>query len=217
MNARRLQQLRSDLRRVVSARRRALAAVSAALAVGVGITAARPSPPPTTQVVVAARDLAGGAIVGPDDVRTVAWPAGAVPSGALVDATGAQGATLAGPMRSGEPVTDARVLGPGLLGGYPAGSVLTTLRVAEPVTGTVIHVGDSVDVVAADPQARTEATILARAVRVVAVPPAPDGTTVTDGIVVVVAVDEATALRLADAAVRSQLSLLLTALAATQR
>ena len=60
----------------------------------------------------------------------------------------ATGRTLAGPIRAGELLTDARVIGPGLLTGQPAGTVAMPIRLGDPVTGTLVRAGDRVDVLA---------------------------------------------------------------------
>lgn len=211
MTSQRLRTFRSDLRRAIAARRRPLAAIFAAAAVVSGISAARPPPPPTTPVVVSTRDLPTGTLLSATDVDTVPWPSDAVPAGALGAGDLPLGRTVAGPVRTGEALTDLRLVQPGLLVGFPPGSVLTTIRIADPASASVAHVGDVVDVVGADPQGHTAAGVVASGVRIVAVPAvAADAMTVSDGLVIVVAVDEGTALRLADAAVRLQLSVLLT-------
>ena len=210
MTSQRLRAFRADLRRAIAARRRPLAAIFAAAAVASGISAARPPPPPTAHLIVATRDLPTGTLLGADDVDTVAWVRDTVPSGALDDLP--LGRTVAAPVRAGEPLTDVRLVQPGLLAGHPPGSVLATVRITDPAAASVVHVGDAVDVVGADPQAQTAATVVASGVRVVAIPAEfANAMTVSEGVVLVVAVDESTALRLADAAVRLQLSVLLTA------
>lgn len=207
----RLRAFRSDLRRAIAARRRPLAAICAAAAVVSGISAARPPAPPTTPIVVSAHDLPAGHVLSDDDITTVAWPSADLPAGTLDADAPPLGRTIAAPMRAGEPMTDVRLLQPGLLADYPPGHVLTTIRTADPATAGVIHVGDTVDVVGADPQGRTPAVVLAREVPILSVlEAAADGVTVSEGPVLVIAVDEATAVRLADAAVRLQLSVLLT-------
>lgn len=212
MTSPRLAAFRTDLRRAIAARRRPLAAILAAAAVVSGISAARPPPPPTTPVVVSTRDLPTGTQLDADDLDTVWWASDTVPAGALDADDLPLGRAVAGPVRAGEPLTDVRLVQPSLLAGYPPESVVATVRIADPATAGVVHVGDVVDVVGADPQGRTVASVVARGVRVVAMPPASaDAMTVSDGIVLVVAVDADTALRLADAAVRLQLSVLLTA------
>jgi hypothetical protein len=87
--------------------------------------------------------------------------------------------------------------------------VLTTIRTADPAASGIIEVGDTVDIVGADPQGRTAAVVVSRAVPVVSVlEAAADAVTVGEGPVLVLAVDESTAVRLADAAVRLQLTVL---------
>jgi len=209
VTSQRLRAFRSDLRRAIAARRRPLAALCAAAAVGSGISAARPSPDPTTPVLVSASDLAAGTVLAEGDLTTVAWRSDHVPDGALDAGEPPLGQTIAAPMRAGEPLTDIRLLQPGLLAGHPPGTVLTTIRTADPATMGIVHVGDAVDVVGADPQGRTPAVVLGRSVPVVSVlEGAADAMPGGEGPVLVVAVDESTAVRLADAAVRLQLSVL---------
>lgn len=150
-------------------------------------------------------------MLGSGDLVTSEWPRGTAPAAAITADHLPLGRTIAGPMRAGEPLTDVRLVQPGLLEGYPAGDVLATIRVADPATGSLIAVGDAVDVIGADPQGRVTATIVARGAPVVSIPEKPaDALTVSDGLVLILAVPEGTALRLADAAVRLQLSVLLT-------
>jgi hypothetical protein len=67
-----------------------------------------------TEIVVAARDLASGVELTADDVRLENRTAATVPEGAQSDVGAVVGATLAGPTRRGEVLTDVRVLGPRL-------------------------------------------------------------------------------------------------------
>ncbi|CAN5600637.1 MAG: SAF domain-containing protein [Nocardioidaceae bacterium] len=211
MKAPALRSFRADLRRAIAARRRPLAAICAAAAVASGISAARPPPPPVTTVVVAARDLPAGAVLGTSDLTTSAWPRGTAPAAAISADELPLGRTVAGPMRAGEPLTDVRLVQPGLLEGYPADSVLAMIRVADPAASSVVAVGDVVDVIGADPQGRAPAIVVARGAPVVSLPEKPaDALSVSDGLVLILAVPEGSALRLADAAVRLQLSVLLT-------
>lgn len=197
-------------RRTVLARRRPLAAAAAALAVGTGVSAARPPDPPTTQVLVAARDLPAGSLLAAGDVRTVDLPVDLVPAGAL-DALprSLTGATLTGPVREGETLTDWRVVRGLAATALPAGDVLTSVRLADPAALVLLETGRRIDLVAADPAGEQAATVVAADALVVAVPAGDTGDGalgVGSGPVVVLAVPPATALALADAAVRSQLS-----------
>jgi pilus assembly protein CpaB len=221
----------SALRRAISWHRRLLAAGLAAGAVGATITAVRPAPPDAVVVVAAARDLRGGAALQPRDLRTVRLPAHAVPAGALRPGDRALGRVLAAPLRRGEPLTDVRLVGPGLLPGYAgpgADVVAAPVRVADGATVRLLRVGDRVDVLAAtggfagldeamapgSPAAPVErARIVARSAPVIALPAGDDGdpvwggaTSAGDGALVVLAVPAPTAGDLAAAAATGQLS-----------
>jgi Flp pilus assembly protein CpaB len=206
MSRTRLESLRRDLRRAVLARRRVLAAIFAALAVVTTVQAARPDTA-TRSVVVAASDLRAGDTLGASDVETVEVEPDLVPAGAVDPVTPPFGRTLAGPVRAGEPLTDVRLVQAELLAGFAPGTVLATIRVLDPSTAALVEPGDQVDVVGTDPRGgatsvvATDATVVAR--------PAADTTTLGDGAPLVLAVDEPTALALADASVRQQLTILI--------
>ncbi len=199
---------RRRLRRAVLARRRPLAALLAALAVLVGLQAAAPSPAPTRGVLVAARDLAGGTVVGAGDVVPGHLPPENVPAGAVTLAEHVVGRTTTGPVRAGEPITDVRLVSGSLLDGYP-GLVAAPVRVGDPGAVGLLGIGDRVDVIAADPQGGSEALVVAHEVPVVALPQAED-TALASGGLVVLAVSEDTARDLAAAAVSSYLSVVIT-------
>ena len=82
------------------------------------------------------------------DLATVEFRPGSAPDG-LVDVPA--GRVLAAPVRRGEPVTDARLVGPALAEGNP-GMVATPVRIPDAAMAALLHVGDRVDVLAADPQ-----------------------------------------------------------------
>jgi hypothetical protein len=134
---------------VLNRRRRVVAAVLVAVAALIVAAGLRAPPPPTVGVLAAAHDLAGGAALGAADVVTVRLPPAAVPDGALRGR--AAGRRTAGPLRRGEPLTDARLLGPGLLAGYPPGTVAAPVRVADADVGALLQSGDHVDILAAAP------------------------------------------------------------------
>lgn len=207
-----LSRWRTRVRRAVLARRRPLAALAAALAVVTGVSAARPPAPATARVLVAARDLPAGSTLDAAALRTVDVPVEAVPSGALGTAPATlAGATLTGPVRAGEMVTDWRIVRSLPSDALPPGQVLTSVRLADPAALVLLEPGRRVDLVAADPSGEQPAFVVAAEALVVAV---PDGDTtdgavgVASGPVVVLAVPPATAVQLADAAVRSQLSVM---------
>jgi Flp pilus assembly protein CpaB len=178
----------------------ALAALTTVRAHGSG--AALPGHP----VVVAARDLAAGAALSAVDVRVRSWPDELRPAGALSRSGEAVGRRLGGPVRAGEALTTARLAGAGLATGLPP-----SLRaVPVDVRGAgLVHAGDTIDLVAADATddpsgigaaGAPVAHVVADGVRVLSVTGAAasrvddDG---ADGVEVVVAVDRATALRIA--------------------
>jgi len=114
-------------------------------------------------------------------------------------------------VRSGEPVTDARLVGPGLTAGLgPRESSAVPVRLADPESAALVRAGDRVDVLgtpveadgAAGAQA-AEAVEVAAGVRVLAVLRGRDG---TDGVVLVVAAAPAASRRLAGAAARHRLT-----------
>ena len=170
-------------RRAVQARRRPLAAVLAGVAVLAGLRTLAPPPVPTVEVLVAARDLAAGSVVGSDDVLPAAYSPGLAPHGLAEDPVGR---VLAAPLRQGEPVTDVRLVGPSLTEGYD-GLVAVPVRLPDAGSVALLRVGDRIDLVATDPEAGAART-LASAVPVLALPqPAGtgDGAGITGRLVVV--------------------------------
>ncbi|MEN3540262.1 SAF domain-containing protein [Microbispora sp. ZYX-F-249] len=99
------------LRRLAGRRRRPIAAVLAGAAVACVLLAVRT--PDGVEVLAAARDLPGGRLAS-SDVMVVRLPPDAVPAGAYAPGTPVTGRVVAGALRRGEPLTDARLLGPGL-------------------------------------------------------------------------------------------------------
>jgi Flp pilus assembly protein CpaB len=199
--------------------------------------AAGASPASSVPVLVAARDLPAGVVLGAADVRSVPMPRATVPAGVLRPAA-AVGRRVGAPMRRGEPVVDVRLLGPGLTAGLtdPA-TVAVPVRVADRATAELAHAGDRVDLLAvpAEPVAggvsaggpepggaaaggpssggavtddQAGAAVLAEDVRILAVLGTP-GASVEDGAVLVVAADLTTARRLAVAMARQRVSVAL--------
>jgi Flp pilus assembly protein CpaB len=105
-----------------------------AAAVAAGLSAVSPAAKAAgAPVLVAARDLPAGAVVAAHDVAVELVPPATVPDGALRRRAEAVGRMLAGPVRRGEPLTDARLAGPGLLTGLAGTGVSTADRVGVPV------------------------------------------------------------------------------------
>src|SRR5689334_3512495 len=191
-----------DLSRAARWHRRLLAGAAAAAAVYFGLTSLAPAPPPTVSVLAAARDLPGGAVPGPDDLRSLELPADTVPSGVLGPDSDLAGRVLSGPVRSGEPLTDARFLGPGLV---PPGSVAYPFRIDDAAVSALLRVGDRIDLYAGTSTAAATAGRIARAVQVIALPASR-----TNGALIVVSVSPAVASKLAQATTNARISVALT-------
>ena len=176
-----------------------------------------------SEVLVAAHDLQAGRRLTDQDVRSAQLPTAAVPAHALTPGTSVNGRAPAGPVRSGEPLTDVRLLGPALLDELSRqdGRVLVAapVRIGDVAAVGLLQAGDTVDVLAAgsspeesgpvadtDPQPSAgPARIVAAGARVLAVPTA-ETTDPTGGALIVVAVPPATAADVASAAGTSRLS-----------
>jgi Flp pilus assembly protein CpaB len=161
------------LARAVLARRRPLAAVCAAVAVTAALRAQAAPAPARVEVVTAAHDVAAGVALRPGDLTRSGYDPASVPSGVLHEAA-AVGRTTASPLRAGEPVTDVRLVAPGLLTGYP-GRVAVPLRIGDAGAVRLLRVGDRVQLLAADPRGGRAATVLARDAPVVAIPDSAAG------------------------------------------
>ena len=107
-------------------------------------------------------------MLGADDVTTARFAPGTVPSGHLRDPVGRQ---LAGPLRRGQPITDAALLGASLVRDRPD-LVALPVRLPDTAMAELLRVGDEIDLVAADPQGGAAATV-ARDALVLALPPPP--------------------------------------------
>lgn len=156
---------RGPLRRFIDRRRRTLAAAFLCLAAGAAVYQLTPPSAALVPVAVAARDLPAGASLSPSDLSVARLPAETVPQRAESDPARLEGQRTAGPLRRGEPVTDASLVGPGLLAGTPAGTAAVPVRIADPASVTLLSPGQLVDLVlSADAagQPQTGATLAAR-------------------------------------------------------
>jgi len=184
-------------------RRRLLAGLSAAAAVYCGLTVVSPPPSPTVAVLAAARDLAGGSPPTARDLRTVRLPPSVVPTGALHPGTDLTQRVLAGPVRSGEPLTDARFLTPTSL---PAGHFAYPVRVDDPDLTALLQVGDRIDLYAATSTSGDSATPLASAIRVIALPAPRASITASSGALVVIGAGRDVIARIAQAAANTRIT-----------
>jgi pilus assembly protein CpaB len=213
-------------RLIIGAHRRLAAAALAAAAAVLALAGARPAADPrgqapTRTAVVAAADLGAGETLGAGEVREVALPVGAVPVGTATRRGDVIGRTLAGAVRRGEPLTDARLVGPGLLTAaqVAAGLVAAPVRIADPGTVTLVRAGDHVDVLATTTTGQAGlVTPVAEDVAVLAVPHVSTDPTAAggDGALIVLAARGSAAVALAGAAVTSRLSITLRAPATEQ-
>lgn len=166
------------------------------------VVALRPDPAhQQREVVVAVRDLAPGVTLSAADVTVSRRPAPTVPEGALTDVDAVVGASLAGPSRRGEVLTDARVLGSRLAGlSVGPDARVVPLHLADAAVLDLIRPGDVVDVLgapSADPDARPR--VVASHAVVVLVSARPTGPGAADERVVLVALPAAAAHALAGA------------------
>ncbi len=219
-------------RRALLRHRRAVMAALVVLAVASGFAALAPVPAPGVWVVAATRDLPAGTRIDDGDVTLRRLSRADAAPGALSSLARARGALLASAVGAAEVLTDARLVGPSLLDASPAGTVAVPVRLAEPGLGALVRAGSLVDVMstaALDPTASLDlgsgltqsgaarapisTAVVAAGVRVLAVASsAQSGGLTSDpgsGTLLVLATDEATAVRLADASATSRLSVAL--------
>jgi pilus assembly protein CpaB len=160
-------------------------------------------------VVVAAADLVAGATVTASDLAVRSWPGDLVPAGALRAPAAAEGRVLAGAARAGEVLTDVRLAGPELAaqvhGGPDAAAV--PVRLADADVAALLVPGSRVDVVTAGASAG-EPVVLAEAAAVLAVLPPATGPG-SRGRLVLVAMSQALATRVAAAALAEQVAITL--------
>lgn len=167
--------------------------------------------PAGVRIVVADRDLGVAHTLTLRDLTTAAWPRTVVPAGAAARPGQLVGRRLAGPVRVGEAVTDARLVGSGMTDGLPPGQVAVSVPTG-PGVAALVHPGDRVDVLAGPPEdvglagvstqpdsatdsARGDATVIVEAAAVLAVLPAAAAFDNSDA-QVIVATDRGTALRI---------------------
>jgi len=195
--------LRPDWLRTVAARRTA----AAALVVLAAVVAFRSDPDgDQTDVVVAARDLQPGVALTAGDVRLEKHAATTIPDGTKSQIDDVVGATLAGPARRGEVLTDVRLLGPRLAeSAAGADARIVPLHLADSALLDLVRAGDVVDVLAAgapNSSADTETAphLVATDAVVVLVSPRPAQRGPGNERVVLVALPAATAHRVAGVA-----------------
>jgi len=212
----RLRRSRRALRRALLLRGRLLAVLAVAAGFVAGARWAPPAAPTGVATPAAALDLPAGHRIVPGDLMTIRLPSGLRPDGVPADP---RDQVLAAPVRRGEVITDARLLGPGLLRGQPATWRAVPVRIADAAAAGLVRPGERIDLLAgpggvadlaaaADSGSLVAEAALVLAGRQDASGPGPGSVldaaaaTPTDGALLVVAVDAGTAARLAAVAGR---------------
>jgi Flp pilus assembly protein CpaB len=131
----------------LSRNRRLAAALLLCAAAAITVHQLTPAPVYTETALAAARDIPAGAAVSSADLASVQVPPGMIASGFLKEPGEAAGKQLAAPLRKGQLLTDAQLLGPGLLAGTPPGSAAVPLRMADPSSIQLVSPGQLVNVV----------------------------------------------------------------------
>lgn len=209
---------RGPFRRFLDRRRRTLAAALVCVGAGTAVYQLTPPSAAMATVAVAARDLPAGATISSGDVRSARLPAETVPRHAESDPGQLVGQRLAGPLRGGEVLTDAALVGPGLLAGTSPGTAAVPVRMADPASLQLLSPGQLVDLVlsAESGATGTPGTTLASRVPVLWTPQAGSsgaagawfGPQDADGLLVVGASPEQ-ALRIAGASTRGKVFFML--------
>jgi Flp pilus assembly protein CpaB len=196
---------RPDWSRTIAARRGA----AGALVILAAVVALRSDPQgDRTEIVVAARDLTSGVELTADDVRLENRTATTVPDGAQSDIGALIGATLAGPARRGEVLTDVRVLGPRLAESVAGPDArIVPLPLADSALLDLVRPGDVVDVLAAGTEADARPQLVATDAVVVLVSEKPKGAGAGGDRVVLVAVGAHAANQVAAAALLQTVTL----------
>ncbi|RJQ71988.1 hypothetical protein D5S17_26725 [Pseudonocardiaceae bacterium YIM PH 21723] len=120
-------------------------------------------------VVVTARDLPSGSVLRAADVRVQRIPSGLLPSGSLSQLSTVEGRTLAGPARSGEQLTDIRILAPALettvdIHNGRTGQAAVPIRLADSGLADLLYPGRKIDVVGRSSRQDTESVLATDAV-----------------------------------------------------
>lgn len=171
--------LRPDWTRTPTARR----IVAGALVVLAAVAAWRGDPrADQSDVVVTVHDLSPGVEITADDVRLEARAASGVPEGASSDIRAVIGATLAGPARGGEIITDVRLLGRRLAEASAGPDArIVPIPLADAALTDLVRAGDVVDVVAAPVDEAGAARLIATDAVVVLVSAEQSGVTSRGG------------------------------------
>jgi pilus assembly protein CpaB len=150
-----------------------------------------------SRVIVAAHGLAAGSVIGADDVRVAQWPTSIRPAAALSTTKDAVGRRLGGPMTTGEAITAARLVGGALTAGLAPGLVAVPVPLVDPGSAALIQSGDRVDLLSPPTDSSQKAVLVAASALVLSVV-AADPANSQSGAQLVVAVDSAVELQIAE-------------------
>lgn len=148
--------------------------VAAAVVVG----ELRPAPPPTTPVVVAARELPAGTVLQAGDLRVARVHPGMVPDGAPQAVPDVVGRRLSTGVPARLPLVPTVLAESGWSAAAPSGTVVVPVRLADPAVAALLQPGDVIDVLAAggsDAATSTEARRVAHRAIVLDTPSAESG------------------------------------------
>ncbi|MGB3439996.1 MAG: Flp pilus assembly protein CpaB [Actinophytocola sp.] len=179
--------------------------VAALLVLAAAVLAISPQPrePDTVPMLVASRDLAPGTTLRDADLTVSRLPPSLRPRSALTDPGQATGRVLAAATTAGEPLTNARMVGPEntrLTAGDPSAAAVP-FRLADPAVAGLLTPGLRVDVVTVAPETvapetASGAVVLAANATVLTVRPADKA---AEGHLVVLALPREEATRVAAA------------------
>jgi hypothetical protein len=157
--------------------------------VGLAVVSAYRTDPSRTEVpvVVTATDVAPGTSLTAADVTVTRVDSSLLADGTLRSVDDAVGRTVAGPVRSGEALTDVRLLGPRLASAtLPSGDArIVPIRLADPELAQLLRAGDVVDVVRAAPDDTSPSGVIAESATVVMVSAPSSGVSRRDQLVLV--------------------------------
>ena len=120
--------------------------VIVALLIGViiesGLASLRAANPATSQVLVAASDLATGTTLSASNVQLAALPKSLLPKGTLTSAVEAEGQVLVAPLPKGAPIYSQQLFTSAFASSPPPGTVIDAIQIDDEATLAVLQPGD---------------------------------------------------------------------------
>lgn len=145
--------------------------LAAALVAAAGLSVVRSATTEHPRIVVFARDVVAGSALGEEDVTLRAVPAGLIPESAVTDPEGTVGLVVTAAADAGEPVTEARLIGPELINSLldppdEDAATMVPVTLADPDVAALLHHGDTVSIVTVAAEG-TEPVVVAAGARVI--------------------------------------------------